>query len=172
MSFSAACWAARGRFRREVAFHLDIRAICTFALLACFIPAATAGGDDRAAIRAELDAWTQAYNARQRDSICGIFSKELRYKFGEVPDRGYNDVCTALGRLLADQTIRSHYTLDLREILVYGDIAVVRLVWILDESKAGSNHTVRSLEPGMDMFQRQKDGSWKIIRYLAYTSPG
>jgi hypothetical protein len=24
---------------------------------------------------------------------------------------------------------------------------------------------------GMDIFQHQKDGSWKIIRYLAYTSP-
>jgi ketosteroid isomerase-like protein len=156
-------------------FRMDIRAIrlvvMTVALLACFVPAAPADGDDKAAIRAELDAWTQAYNARQRDSICGIFSKELRYKFGEVPERGYNDVCSALRGLLADETIRSHYTLDLREILVYGDIAVVRLVWILDESKAGSNHTVRSLEPGMDMFQRQKDGSWKIIRYLAYTSP-
>jgi ketosteroid isomerase-like protein len=80
-------------------------------------------------------------------------------------------VCTALHRLLADKTHRSRYTLDLREILVYGDIAVVRLIWALDESKAGSNVTVRTLEPGMDIFQRQKDGSWKIIRYLAYTSP-
>jgi hypothetical protein len=60
---------------------------------------------------------------------------------------------------------------DLGEILVYGDIAVVRLIWTLDESKQGSTVTVRSSEPGMDIFQRQKDGSWKIIRYLAYTSP-
>jgi hypothetical protein len=27
------------------------------------------------------------------------------------------------------------------------------------------------LEPGMDIFMRQDDGTWKIIRYLAYTSP-
>ena len=25
-----------------------------------------------------------------------------------------------------------------------------------------------STEPGMDIFRRQSDGSWKIIRYLAY----
>ncbi len=74
-------------------------------------------------------------------------------------------------RSLGDKTHRSHYTLDLREILVYGDIAVVRLIWTLEESKGNSTVTVRSLEPGMDIFQRQKDGSWKIIRYLAYTSP-
>jgi hypothetical protein len=38
-------------------------------------------------------------------------------------------------------------------------------------STAGSTVTVRSLEPGMDIFKRQDDGTWKIIRYLAYTSP-
>jgi ketosteroid isomerase-like protein len=143
-----------------------------FVLLAWCIPARAVDGEDGAeAVRAELDAWTQAFNAHQDDKICGIFSEDLRYKFGEVPDRGYNDVCTALRRSLSDKTHRSHYTLDLREILVYGDIAVVRLIWTLDESEAGSSATARSLEPGMDIFQRQKDGSWKIIRYLAYTSP-
>jgi len=148
------------------------RAACSIVLLASSFPAVAVDGKDGATvIRAELDAWTQAYNARQADKICGIFSEDLRYKFGEVPDRGYSDVCPALYRLLGDRTHRSHYTLDLREILVYGDVAVVRLIWTLDESKEGSSDTVRSLEPGMDIFQRQKDGSWKIIRYLAYTSP-
>jgi ketosteroid isomerase-like protein len=132
---------------------------------------ATERTDGAAAIRAELAAWTQAYNSRQGDKICHIFSEDLRYKFGEVPDRGYNDVCPALRLLLSDKTRQSHYTLDLREILVYGDIAVVRLIWILDESKTDSRARIRSLEPGMDIFHRQKDGSWKIIRYLAYTTP-
>jgi ketosteroid isomerase-like protein len=143
---------------------------CAIVLLAWSSPALAVGGEDGAAvIRAELEAWTQAFNARQADKTCGIFSQNLRYKFAEIPDRGYNDICTALHRSLGDQTHRSRYTLDLQEILVYGDIAVVRLIWTLDESKQGV--TVRSLEPGMDIFQSQKDGSWKIIRYLAYTSP-
>ncbi len=151
---------------------LPCLAALAFGLLARSVPAlATDTADGSATIRAELVAWTQAYNARQADKVCGIFSKDLRYKFGEVQDRGYNDVCSALHRLLGDETQRSHYTLDLREILVYGDIAVVRLIWRLDSSQPGSNATARSLEPGMDIFQRQKDGTWKIIRYLAYTSP-
>jgi ketosteroid isomerase-like protein len=153
-------------------YALVRRAACAIVSLACSSPALAVGREGGAAvIRAELDAWTQAFNAREVDKICGIFSEDLRYKFGEVPDRGYNDVCTALRRSLGDATHRSHYTLDLREILVYGGIAVVRLIWTLDESKEGSSVTVRSLEPGMDIFQHQKDGRWKIIRYLAYTSP-
>jgi ketosteroid isomerase-like protein len=153
-------------------YALPSLAALAIGLLAWSVPAlAATGADGAATIRAELAAWTQAFNARQADKVCGIFSEDLRYKFGEVQDRGYNDVCTALRRSLGDQTHRSHYTLDLREILVYGDIAVVRLIWTLDSSKAGSSLTTRSLEPGMDIFKRQNDGSWKIIRYLAYTSP-
>jgi uncharacterized protein (TIGR02246 family) len=156
--------------RQTMMYSLMRWTACAIVLLAWSFPA-LAQREGAAAIRAELDAWTQAYNARQTDKVCAIFAEDLRYKFGEVADRGYGDVCAALHRLLGDATQRSHYTLDLREILVYGDIAVVRLIWTLDESKKGSSGTVRSLEPGMDIFQQQKDGSWKIIRYLAYTSP-
>ena len=151
---------------------LPALAVITIGWLAWSVPAlAVDGAGGSATIRAELVAWTQAYNTRQADKVCGIFSEDLRYKFGNIRDRGYNDVCPALHRLLGDDTHRSRYTLDLREILVYDDIAVVRLIWTLDSSQAGSSATVRTLEPGMDIFKRQNDGTWKIIRYLAYTSP-
>jgi uncharacterized protein (TIGR02246 family) len=157
---------------RSRTYALSGLAVLAIGFLAWSVPAlAMDAADGAAAIRAELVDWTQAYNARQADKVCGIFSEDLRYKFGQVQDRGYSDVCTALRRLLGDKTHRSHYTLDLREVLVYGDIAVVRLIWTLDSSQPGSSATVRTLEPGMDIFQRQSDGRWKIIRYLAYTSP-
>ncbi len=42
-----------------------------------------------------------------------------------------------------------------------------RLVWTLTiKEKDGS--TAKSVEPGMDIFKKQPDGSWKIIRYMAY----
>jgi ketosteroid isomerase-like protein len=30
---------------------------------------------------------------------------------------------------------------------------------------------MRTQEYGIDLFRRQADGSWKIIRYLAYEAP-
>jgi hypothetical protein len=53
----------------------------------------------------------------------------------------------------------------------YDDIAAVRLIWTVDSSQTGSDATVWSVEPGMDIFKRQNDGTWKIIPYPAYTSP-
>ena len=54
-----------------------------------------------------------------------------------------------------------------RKILIYGETAVVRLVWTLEIDKDGApKETVE--ENGVDIFRRQVDGSWRISRYLAY----
>ena len=53
------------------------------------------------------------------------------------------------------------------EIMVYGETAVVRVVWMLEIDKAGSQKQTIE-EPAVDIFRRQADGSWKISRYLAY----
>jgi hypothetical protein len=66
-------------------YRLVRRAACAIVSLACCIPALAMRREDGAAVvRAELDAWTQAFNAREADKICGIFSEDLRYKFGQV----------------------------------------------------------------------------------------
>jgi len=57
--------------------------------------------------------------------------------------------------------------LDIKEIVVFGDVAVVRLVWTLT-IKEKDGREFKSVEPGMDIFRRQADGSWKIVRYMAY----
>jgi steroid delta-isomerase len=57
--------------------------------------------------------------------------------------------------------------LDIKEIIVAGDFALVRLTWTLTvQGKDASAETID--EPGMDLFRRQSDGSWKIFRYIAY----
>jgi steroid delta-isomerase len=47
-------------------------------------------------------------------------------------------------------------------------MAVVRLTWTSTVT-GGQEGDVKSVEPGMDIFRRQPDGSWKIMRYLAYS---
>jgi ketosteroid isomerase-like protein len=60
-----------------------------------------------------------------------------------------------------------HYSLNVNEILVYGETAIVRLVWTLEIDKdATPKETVE--ETAVDIFRHQADGSWKISRYLAY----
>jgi ketosteroid isomerase-like protein len=44
----------------------------------------------------------------------------------------------------------------------------VRLVWTLKTTQLNAGEQRTSVEPSMDVFTRQADGYWKIIRYIAY----
>jgi steroid delta-isomerase len=57
---------------------------------------------------------------------------------------------------------------DIHEIVVSGDLAVVRLTWTLTTELAGKQDT--TTEEGMDVFRRQPDGRWSIARFVAFTT--
>ena len=82
-------------------------------------------------------------------------------------ERDYTAICDVLTRSLNDKTRHYSYAKDIIEVLVFGDVAVVRLVWTLTIKKQDGG-TAESIQPGMDIFRKQSDGSWKIIRYIAY----
>lgn len=141
-------------------------------------PAARAEPPEAAgqAVRAALETWTADFNAGRADAACALFAPDLRYDFRGFPERGYQAICDLLHRSLGDRTRRFSYALDIRETLVAGDLAVVRLVWTLTVARAdgpGSDGAAEaaSQEPGMDVFRRQPDGAWRIIRYIAYEAP-
>ena len=75
-------------------------------------------------------------------------------------------VCGRLTALLQRPDLELHYAPDIHEIIIAGDLAVVRLFWTLTMEKDGQRTTSR--EAGMDVFERQPDGSWAIARFLAF----
>lgn len=145
-----------------------------FGLLAlvAILPPLKALAEDspEAAIRTALAQWTQDFNDRNIDKACSLFAQDLRYDFRGYPERDYRDICDRMQRSLGDTSKTYSYDLDVREIIVSGDIAVVRLVWKLTVTLANGQQVV-SVEPGMDVFRKEPDGAWRIIRYIAYESP-
>jgi steroid delta-isomerase len=129
---------------------------------------ASAAAEAEAAVRSALAAWNADFNAGNAERICDLFAPGLRYDYRGFPERGYDDICALLRSSLADTTRTFSYALDIRDVFVSGDLAVVRLVWTLTVRPAGGGEAVTSREPGMDVFRRQPDGSWKIVRYIAY----
>ena len=129
---------------------------------------AQSGSPAEMAIRDALVTWTRHFNARDTGEICSLFAPELRYDYRGHPERGFEDICGLLRRSLADRTKHYSYSLQIREIIVSGDLAVVRLVWTLKVIPVGSTNATISEEPGMDIFRQQPDGNWKIVRYIAY----
>ena len=135
-------------------------------LLASISTSFVAHADPASDIRAALTQWTDDFNAGRADKVCALFAPDLRANVRGVPERDYTALCNLLQSSLADRARHYKYALDIKEVRVWGEVAVVRLVWTLTVSQAGVG-TV-SVEPGMDIFARQPDGSWKITRFMAY----
>jgi ketosteroid isomerase-like protein len=123
-------------------------------------------------IRAALMKWTADFNARNVGEVCDLFAPDLRYDFQGFPERGYDDICKLLRTSLNDTGKRFTYLPPtIKEILVSGDLAVVRLTWTLKVRSEGVPGDVTSQDIGLDVFRRQPDGRWKIIRYIAFEAP-
>jgi len=139
---------------------------------ASYAPAASADSASAAGneIRADLEKWTRDFNSGDGSKVCSLFAPDLISNFRGEPEDTYNSLCANLQMALADRAKAYHYDLEIKEILVSGDLAVVRLVWTLKvRPKYAPEQTKR--EPGLDIFRRQPDGSWKIARYMAYEAP-
>ena len=135
--------------------------------LAC--PAAAQSDDGaQTAIRVALTHWMADFNAGNADKVCGLFAPDLIAQYRGQPERGYDALCDLLKGSLADRSKRYRYALAIKEILVAGDLAVVRLTWTLTVQQRDSPGEVTAEEPGIDIFRRQPDGNWRISRYIAY----
>ena len=144
--------------------------------LALVLAATAARADDPtddSAIRKALTDWTEAFNAGDAEQVCDLFAPDLISSFRGAPERGFAELCGQLRRSLADPDRTYRYSLDLKEILVSGDLAAVRLEWTLEVEDRTGAPVQTFQEPGLDVFHRQPDGSWKIARFLAFdaTSP-
>jgi uncharacterized protein (TIGR02246 family) len=122
------------------------------------------------AIRDALTRWTADFNARDASRI-DLFAPDLRYDFRGQPERDFNAMCSGLKQALADRSKTLSYAFDIKEIIVSGDMAIVRLVWTSKLSRSDSGQVIETKEPGLDVFRRQPDGMWRISRYMAYEAP-
>lgn len=139
-------------------------------LLACSATVAAARADsaaDRAAIIERLHRWTAAFNARDAAGACDLFTPGLVAIVPGMADGSRDAVCERIARVLNDRDLSVHYDEpDIREIIVSGDLAVVRLFWTLRTRKDGVEDS--TIEAGMDIFERQPDGVWSIARYMSF----
>lgn len=137
---------------------------CSFAALAasaCFTPARA---DAAAEIRERLMRWTDDFNARRAAAACDLFSRDLISTIRGQGDADYDTRCALISSALTDRDRTFHYAPQIREVIVRGDMAIVRLVWTLTIMPGN----ITSTEPGLDVFRKEGDGKWRIIRFLAY----
>src|SRR6185437_16922979 len=117
-----------------------------------FIASATAAHADSAAdeeaIVKRLQRWTADFNAKKPAGVCDLFAPDLIYSIPEVVRGTHETMCTNLTKILARSDIQLHYNNpDVHEIIVLGDVAIVRLTWTLTTQVNGARDT--TTEEGM-----------------------
>jgi steroid delta-isomerase len=148
--------------------NLCIGLFVAVALVLVPVTARGADGTTAAEIRGALTQWMADFNAGKADKVCGLFAPDLKSDFRGQPERNFGQLCTLLQKSLKDEARSFTYALDLKEIIVSGDMAAVRLVWTLTIEPKGGGTAIVTREPGLDIFRKQPDGSWKIARFLAF----
>jgi len=148
---------------------IRIGLFAAIALLLC--PLAACGADEpaEAEIKGALTQWMADFNEGRAEKVCDLFATDLKSDFRGQPERNFDELCALLQKSLKDEARSFTYALDIKEIIVSGDMAAVRLVWTLTiEPEGGGSKAIVSREPGLDIFRKQPDGSWKVARFLAF----
>ena len=123
----------------------------------------------KAAIAERLHRWTTAFNAKDLTTVCGLFAPDLSYTADDVLNGSRDRLCANLRDVLARPGLKLSYQEPaIHEVLVSGDLAVVRLTWTLTAEKDGARDV--TTEEGMDIFRRTPDGLWSIARYIAFST--
>jgi len=120
-------------------------------------------------IRSLLEKWPKDFNARKVSQVCNLFSPDLVARYPHAPDRDYEAMCSHLRQVMQSKDKTYRYDApQIEEILISGDLAVVRLIWTLSITEPIVSEKTTIKEIGLDVFKRQKDGTWKISISYAY----
>ena len=124
---------------------------------------------DQTAIKERLQRWTAAFNARDAAGVCDLFAPDLVYSVPEVIHGRRETLCGNLSKLFDQPGLQLHYDEpDIHEVVISGDVAIVRLTWTLTVWKGAEKDV--TTEEGMDFFRRQPDRRWSIARFISFTT--
>ena len=123
-----------------------------------------AAADPAADVHARLLRWADDFNAGRADNVCDLFSMDLISDYRGQGPADHAARCRQLRRALADPARSFHYAPVIKDILVSGDVVIVRLDWTLTVTPGD----IKAVEAGLDVFRKETDGAWRIIRMMAY----
>jgi ketosteroid isomerase-like protein len=124
------------------------------------IPSLTQAQQDEAAIRQDLADWLQAFNSGDYAAAAQVWAPDL-IGWGDGGGDSYQREMDSARKTPKVANPQYKYQLKINEVMVSGDMAVVRDTWtgIGSTGKASTFHS-------FEVWRRQPDKSWKISRWL------
>ena len=111
--------------------------------------------------------WTEAFNHKDLQATCDLFSRSLVADYQGAPQKNYSSLCENFKNIFQKSSSRYHYRFKLHDVHRSGNMASVRVTWYLDRYEKGE-HVSETQDEGIDIFEKNKEGKWKIVRFLSY----
>lgn len=122
------------------------------------------------AIEKRFAEWTEAFNRRDLDGSCALFSKDIKADHHGVPTENWETMRARFQKLFADKARQYTYRFKLLRVYRAGDLAVGRITWYLTLSKDGKK-VMEEETQSMDIFKPNKDGVWEMVDFVSFTEP-
>jgi ketosteroid isomerase-like protein len=120
-------------------------------------------------IRKALGDWVAAANRGDWKTAARVWAPDLIGWYPGQPDDTYQ---REMARLASPKpgAARTHYEVNVVEVMVSGRLAVVRDIWRFTTPAASSDSRVTTVR-GYEVWRRQPDQQWKISRWISAPEP-
>jgi len=129
----------------------------------------SSSNEDFKAIEKRFADWTDAFNKRDLEGTCALFSKDIRADHQGIPTEGWQSMRDRFEKVFADKTRDFKYRFKLINVYRSGDLAVGRVTWFLNVTKDGKTIVENEETQSMDIFKPNKDGVWEMIDFVSFT---
>lgn len=126
---------------------------------------------DSVAVRTAFLATVAAHNAQDLDAMMTHFAEDAVLSYPGMQDTGlpHKPIREGFRKHLTPRPgIERVTSAEIEEILVSGDIAIVRALWTVESSREDPPATRRSQEKDLEVWRRQPDGRWQFVRGISF----
>ncbi len=111
--------------------------------------------------------WTYSFNHKDISKTCGLFSTNVIANYQGIPQKNYSSICNGFRKIFKEKHRKYQYKFKLHNIYHSQNLAAVRITWYLYVYENNKQISVTQDE-GIDILEKNKQGKWQIINYLAY----
>lgn len=122
--------------------------------------------EDVEAVKSALDKLVASYNNRELETAMSSYAPDSLLTHEGVADTNRDETRRAYAKRFNDAPpfpIKISYQVE--EIQTSGDLAFARLIWLVERN---FDKEILSRNKDLEIWQRQKDGSWKLARGIGF----
>jgi uncharacterized protein (TIGR02246 family) len=111
----------------------------------------------------------EAFNAGDPQAVMARYARDVVLSYPGIPDLGYDELVKGYAEMLKRKPGDTAKTVPtIEEILVSGDLAVIRVMWTTTTTQADPPRQETRQMKDLQVWRRESDGSWKFARGMHF----